>query len=299
MLTFIQGKGMGKLKKGINQWSFPADMSAAECIRLAKRAGYDGIELAMAETGGLSLESSADDIAELARIADGEGIEISSLASGLGWSYALTSVSKSNRDKAIEVVKRQLDVAARLKADTILVVPGAVGVDFIPDAEVTEYDVAYDNAFEALRGLAGEAEAHRVSIGVENVWNKFLLSPLEMRNFLDGIGSPYVGAYLDIGNTVLTGYPEHWIKILNRRIKKVHFKDFRRNGAGLSAFVDLLAGDVDYPLVMAKLQEVGYSDYVIAEMIPPYRHYPEQIVYNTSGAMDAILGRTEGGTKTV
>jgi hexulose-6-phosphate isomerase len=287
---------MSRLKKGINQWSFPADMSAAACIRLAKQAGFDGIELALAETGELSLESSPEQIAELRQIADGEGVEISSLASGLGWSYALTSTSKLNRDKAIDVVKRQLDVAAQLKADTILVVPGAVGVDFIPDSEVTEYDVAYDNALEALKGLAVEAEAHGVAIGVENVWNKFLLSPLEMRGFIDSIGSDFVGAYLDIGNTVLTGYPEHWIKILNRRIKKVHFKDFRRNGAGLSAFVDLLAGDVDYPLVISKLEEIGYAGYVIAEMIPPYRHYPEQIVYNTSGAMDAILGRTRERT---
>lgn len=283
------------MKKGINQWSFPEGMTASDCIRLARKAGYDGIELALAETGELSLESSPEQINELRRIADGEGIEIPSLACGLGWSYALTSTSKPNRDKAIDIVKRQLEIASLLKADTILVVPGAVGVDFIPGADVTEYDVAYDNALEALIGLSESAKAVNVAIGVENVWNKFLLSPLEMRSFLDSIGSDWVGAYLDIGNTVLNGYPEHWIKILNRRIKKVHFKDFRRNGAGLSAFVDLLAGDVDYPAVTAKLREIGYSGYVIAEMIPPYRHFPEQIVYNTSLSMDAILGRNQEG----
>ncbi|GAA3400879.1 sugar phosphate isomerase/epimerase family protein [Paenibacillus hodogayensis] len=282
------------MKKGINQWSFPNEMPAQACIRLAKRAGFDGIELALAETGELSLESGTKQLAELRSVADGEGIEIASLASGLGWSYALTSTSETNRQKAIDIVKRQLEVAAELKADTILVVPGHVGVDFMPGTEVTEYDVAYDNALEALQRLAPEAEAAGVSIGVENVWNKFLLSPLETRNFLDSIGSPYVGAYLDIGNTLLNGYPEHWIKILNSRIKKVHFKDYRRSGAGLSAFVDLLAGDVDYPLVTQKLRDVGYDGYVIAEMIPPYLHYPEQIVYNTSGSMDAILGRTGG-----
>jgi hexulose-6-phosphate isomerase len=102
---------------------------------------------------------------------------------------------------------------------------------------------------------------------------------------------------LDIGNTILTGYPEHWIKILNKRIKKVHFKDYRRNGAGLAGFVDLLAGDVDYPLVMNKLGEIGYTGYVIGEMIPPYTHYPEQILYNTSASMDAILGRTRREAK--
>ncbi|PYI56664.1 xylulose 5-phosphate 3-epimerase [Paenibacillus flagellatus] len=283
------------MKKGINRWSFPDDMPAADCIRLAKRAGFDGIELALAESGELSLASGPAEIAAIKRIADDVGIAIPSLASGLGWSYGLTSGSKATRDQASDIVKRQLEAAAMLGADTILVVPGAVGVDFIPGAEVTEYDVAYDNAVEALRRLAPYAEAANVSIGVENVWNKFLLSPLEMRTFLDEIGSAYVGAYLDVGNTVLYGYPEHWIKVLNRRIKKVHFKDYRRGGAGLSAFVDLLAGDVDYPLVTAKLGEIGYADYVIAEMIPPYRHFPERIIYSTSGAMDAILGRTTNG----
>ncbi|MDF2725629.1 MAG: xylulose 5-phosphate 3-epimerase [Paenibacillus sp.] len=285
------------MKKGINHWSFPAGRTAAECIRLAKQAGFDGIELAIAETGDLSLESSPEQLRGLVKIAEDEGIEICGLASGLGWSYALTSDSKPNRDKAIDIVKRQLEAAAMLKADTILVVPGAVGVDFIPGAPVTEYDVAYDNALEALRLLAADAAAARVSIGVENVWNKFLLSPLEMRTFIDSVGSDYVGAYLDIGNTILTGYPEHWIKILNKRIKKVHFKDYRRNGAGLAGFVDLLAGDVDYPLVMNKLGEIGYTGYVIGEMIPPYTHYPEQILYNTSASMDAILGRTRREAK--
>jgi hexulose-6-phosphate isomerase len=112
-----------------------------------------------------------------------------------------------------------------------------------------------------------------------------------MRNFIDTIDSPYVGAYLDIGNTLLTGYPDHWIRILNSRIKKVHFKDYRRNSAGLTGFVDLLAGDVDYPNVVDELGKIGYSNYVIAEMIPPYRHHAEQIVFNTSASMNAILGR--------
>src|SRR5659263_668632 len=87
-------------------------------------------------------------------------------------------------------------------------------------------------------------------IGLENVWNKFLLSPIEMRDFIDKIDSSYVGAYLDVGNVINTGYPEQWIRILGKRIKKVHFKDFRKSVGTLSGFVDLLAGDVDYPEVM-------------------------------------------------
>jgi hexulose-6-phosphate isomerase len=102
-----------------------------------------------------------------------------------------------------------------------------------------------------------------------------------------------VGAYFDVGNVLYAGYPEHWIRILNKRIKKVHFKDYRREAGGLSGFVDLLAGDVNYPEVIKALKEIGYDNYVIGEMIPGYTHHANQIVYNTSSSMDAILERTE------
>lgn len=279
------------MKKGINIWSFPGSMKVEECITTAKKAGFDGIELALNETGQLSLESSESEVRGYRQHADDTGIEISSLATGLFWSYSLTSSQPQVRQKAKDIVKKQLEHAATLGVDTILVVPGAVGVDFIPDSEVVPYDQAYDYSLAALQELSKEAEALKVSIGIENVWNKFLLSPLEMRDFIDKVNSPYVGAYFDVGNVIFSGYPEHWITILSQRIKKVHFKDYRRAAGGLHGFVDLLAGDVNYPEVMKALQAFGYDDYVTAEMIPGYTYHGEQIVYNTSGAMNAILGR--------
>jgi hexulose-6-phosphate isomerase len=218
-------------------------------------------------------------------------VELPSLATGLYWSYSLTSNDSAVRQKARDIALRQLETAAVLGADTILVVPGAVGVDFIPNHPVVDYAAAYDRSLEALTALKGRAEALRIHIGLENVWNKFLLSPLEMRDFIDRIDSPYMGAYLDVGNVIPTGYPEHWTAILNHRIRKVHFKDFRRAVGTLPGFVDLLAGDVNYPAVMAALGKAGYDGYVIAEMIPAYGHYPDQILYNTSASMDRILGR--------
>ncbi|UKS23980.1 sugar phosphate isomerase/epimerase [Paenibacillus sp. HWE-109] len=279
------------MKKGINMWSFPSSLTVKQAITLAKEAGFDGIELALSETGELSLESSAEEIQGYLAFAQETGIEISSLASGLYWDYSLTSGQPQTREKAKSIVKKQLEFASILGVNTILVVPGAVGVDFIPGAEVVPYDQAYDYALEAFQELAAEAEARNVSIGIENVWNKFLLSPLEMRDFIDKINSPFVGAYFDVGNVLYAGYPEHWIAILNKRIKKVHFKDYRRAAGGLHGFVDLLAGDVNYPEVVKALESIGYNDYVIAEMIPSYTHHGEQIIFNTSGAMDAILGR--------
>ncbi|PLT45704.1 hypothetical protein B8V81_4135 [Paenibacillus pasadenensis] len=280
------------MKKGINAWSFPAGTTVERSLRLAKEAGFDGIELALEETGELSLESTPQQIEAHAKLARDIGIEIASLASGLYWSYPFTSGDGETRAKAKAIVRRQLEFAALLEVDTILIVPGAVGVDFLPDAPAVRYDVAYERALEALREVAGDAERLGVSIGIENVWNKFLLSPLEMRDFIDAVGSPAVGSYFDVGNALHGGYPEHWIPILGKRIKKVHFKDYRRAAGGLHGFVDLLAGDVDYPAVVRELEAIGYDSYVTAEMIPSYAHHGEQIVFNTSAAMDAILGRS-------
>ena len=114
---------------------------------------------------------------------------------------------------------------------------------------------------------------------------------MEMARFIDEVGSDYVGSYFDVGNVLFSGYPEHWIKILNKRIKKVHFKDYRRAAGDLHGFVDLLAGEVNWPNVMAELEKISYDGWVTAEMLPPYTHYPEAILYNTSYSMDKILGR--------
>lgn len=278
------------MKKGINIWSFKNGMAVVECIAMAKDAGFDGIELSLNEKGEVSLESTEKDILGIKKIAQDVGIEISSLASGLYWSYPATSSDPKIRQKSKDIVKKQLDTAALLGADGILVVPGAVA-GFAPDGEVVQYDVAYDRALEAFTELKNDAESKKVNIGLENVWNKFLLSPIEMRDFIDKIDSSYVGAYLDVGNVINTGYPEQWIRILGKRIKKVHFKDFRRNVGTLEGFVDLLAGDVNFPAVMEAFNEVGYDDYVTAEMIPNYAHYTNQIIYNTSKSMNKILGR--------
>ncbi|HIW34825.1 MAG TPA: sugar phosphate isomerase/epimerase [Candidatus Paenibacillus intestinavium] len=279
------------MKKGINIWSFQDGTSIADCITIAKDAGFEGIELSLNESGELGLQTTDKEVREIQSQLEAANLEICGLATGLYWDYAMTSESQEKRDKAIDVCKKQLELAAAFGVDTILVIPGAVGVDFIPGSEVVQYDRAYDRALEAISKLAADAKANNVHIGIENVWNKFLLSPLEMKTFIDATGSEYVGSYFDVGNAVQNGYPEHWITILGHRIKKVHFKDYRRQAGGLHGFVDLLAGDVNYPAVIEALQEIGYTNYVTAEMIPGYTHHANQIIYNTSASMDAILGR--------
>jgi hexulose-6-phosphate isomerase len=124
------------------------------------------------------------------------------------------------------------------------------------------------------------------------VWNKFLLSPREMREFILQFDSEWVGAYFDIGNALATGYPEHWISILGPLVRRVHCKDYRRAVGSVDGFVDLLSGDVNWPAVMAALRVAKYEGWIAAEMIPPvpfYRYAPETLIHNAGRALDAIL----------
>jgi hexulose-6-phosphate isomerase len=126
-------------------------------------------------------------------------------------------------------------------------------------------------------------------MGIENVWNKFLLSPGEMAAFIDQFDSPFVGAYVDVANLMRAGYPEDWLRHLGKRVVGIHFKDYRVSVGTIEGFVDLLEGDVNWPEVMAAIKEIDYDGPIAAEMIPLYRHFPEVRLANTSNAMDAIL----------
>ncbi len=279
------------MKKSISYWSFPSNLSLKECFTLAKEAGFEAMEVALPSGKDITLDSGRADLIKVKEEADKAGLELSSLASGLFWDYSLTSNNPETREKAKQIVKKMLEFASYLGVDTILVVPGAVDVFFQPGGEVVSYDAAYERALSALKELAPVAEKYRVNIGVENVWNKFLISPLEMRDFIDKAGSPFVGAYFDVGNVILTGYPEQWIRILGKRIKKIHLKDFRSSVGNANGFVDLLEGDVNWKEVIAALKEVGYDGYLTAEMMPLYKANDRALIYQTSTALDFILNR--------
>jgi hexulose-6-phosphate isomerase len=277
------------MKKAINIWSF-TDKSVRESMALAKKAGYDGIELALNETGECGLDSTPSELAEIRAYSEEIGLPVHSVATGLYWSYPFTADDEAVREKGIYIAEKQLEMAKALGAEAILIVPGAVGVSFVPGFKVVSYDAAYDRSLAAFKRLKAKAEALRVCIGIENVWNQFLLSPLETRDFIDKLDSPYIGAYFDVGNVLATGYPEQWINILGKRICKVHFKDYRRGAGGLHGFVDLLSGDVDWPAVMDAFKAVGYDGWATAEMIPAYTHHSDQIIFNTCEAMKRICG---------
>ena len=276
------------MKKSINIWSFVGKTNR-EAMKLAKDAGFEGIELALGTEGEITMTSTDEELLSIKAYAEELGIRIPSLSSGLCWTDSLTADDPAERQRAFDMVARQLYCAKMIGAETILVIPGTVSVEFVPEWSVVPYDVVYERALEQIKKLAPIAESCGVQIGLENVWNKFLLSPLEMRQFIDAVGSDYVGAYFDTGNVVYSGYPEQWIRILGKRIFKVHFKDYRRNPGGLNAFVDLLAGDVDWKAVRQAFADVGYEGWAAGEMIPQYAQGSDQIIYNTSASMERIM----------
>jgi len=280
------------LKKGISVWSFPFDWALDRKLSVAKEAGFTGFEIDLTETGPVGLNSTAEELKAVRRQVEAAGLQISGLATGLYWGANAASADPANRKKAETILTAQINAAANLGVDAILVVPGAVGVDFIPGGEVVPYEIAYQRAYEFVQAALPLAKRSGVTICIENVWNKFLLSPLEMKAFIDRFDSPTVGSYFDVGNTLATGYPEHWIGTLGARIRRVHFKDYRRNVGSVDGFCDLLSGDVNWPAVVRALREIRYEGWVAAEMIPPvpfYKYCPEVLIHNTARAMDAIL----------
>lgn len=269
--------------KAINQWGFPQGTPLEKMFEAAREAGFDAVELNLNPSGGvgLTLETTAPDAEAVGLLARRYDLQLRSLSTGLLWEAPLSSKDDGAREQGRRIVAKQLEIAGLLGIDTVLVVPGAVNAE-------TPYDECYRRSQEELRRLLPLAEKAGCGIGIENVWNKFLLSPLEMARYIDELDSPYAGAYFDVGNVLQFGFPEQWIRILNRRIRKVHVKDFKTSVGNITGFVPLLAGDVNWPGVMSALQAIGYDDVMTAE-ISPYAHAPFQMVADTARQMDAIL----------
>ena len=270
------------MKKALSIWCFPGGTTIEQAMKQAKAAGFDGIELAVGEGGELTPETPLDQVKRFRDLAGRIGIEISSFASGLGWKYQLTSADPQVAERAREIHRRGVAMAAALGADVLLSVPGAVN-------ETVSYAEAWDRSVAAYRELAPAAEKAGVVIGIENVWNKFLLSPLEMVRIIDEIDRPFIQCYFDAGNVLVFGYPQHWIRSVGSRIRKVHIKDFKLDIGNIRGFTTLLNGSVPWPEVMKALREIGYDDYLVAEVGPPNPAFPNHLIEETSAAMTKIL----------
>ena len=277
------------MKISANYWMFEGGLEArkpiTEAMQEAKDLGFDAIELAIAGKGVLTHQATQAQCEDILAIGQKIGIGISSLASGESWTCSPTANDPEHRARIIEFTQKALQITKWLGTNAYLFVPGAVDVFFLPEAEVIPYDICFERACEAVGQILPGAEETGVVICIENVWNKFLLSPLEMRDFIDSFNSEMVGAYFDVGNVLLTGYPEQWIRILGKRIKCVHVKDFKRSVGTVEGFVDLLEGDVNFQTVKEALVDIGYDGYVTAELLPFEPGRPEK----TAQAMKKIF----------
>jgi hexulose-6-phosphate isomerase len=280
------------MRKSISIWSFPTNLSLAEKLKLAREAGFDGFEIDLSEDGPLTPDSSRQEIEAVRELSERSGVQLSGLATALYWGANPASDNLAVRSQAQAILEKQIETATILGLEAILVVPATVGADFIPGCEIVPYETAWNRATDFVRTALPFAIKSRVHICIENVWNKFLLSPLEMRQFVSQFDSEWVGVYFDVGNALATGYPEHWIEILGQQIQRVHLKDYRRAIGSVDGFVEILSGDVNWPAVMSGLRKIGYDGWLTAEMIPPvpfYKFAPETLLFNTSRAMDALV----------
>jgi hexulose-6-phosphate isomerase len=174
------------------------------------------------------------------------------------------------------------------------VVPGAVHIPWRADHEPVAADVCDRRAKEAVAKLIPLADELNVSLNIENIFfNGYLMTAGEMAAFVDGFRSDRVRAHFDTGNIMLFQFPEHWVPILGRRIKNIHLKEFSKKGTdhSLESFRTLLDGTTDWPAVLEALERVGYDGYLTFEYFHPFTHYPEALIYQTSDALDRMLGR--------
>jgi L-ribulose-5-phosphate 3-epimerase len=281
------------MRKSITLRAFPAEMNTRRRVELACDAGFEGVEVNLEPDQEYTLESTESELIALRRYIETQGMQVSSVYNRQQWLYPITSQNQKTRKRGQAIIEDLVRIASILGTDAVLVVPGAVDNSlFAAQPEIVPYEIAYRNAQNILREIAYKlGEQYQVYLAIENVWNKFLLSPLELARFVDEVESPWVGVYFDVGNVLRTGFPEHWISILGQRIKRIHFKDFRLAVDNLGGFVTLLEGDVNWPAVRAALSAIQYSSWVTAEVLPAFRYHGERLIYETSASLDAILGK--------
>ena len=243
------------IKKAVKLGMVAGEMTLGEKFRLLKDLGFDGVELD---------SPNGFDLDEVLRARDEAQLPIHGVVDSVHWKSPLSHPDPEVRAKGLSGLTTALEEAARYGATTVLLVPAIVNKD-------VSYADAYARSQAEIRKALPVAEKLDVKIAIENVWNNFLLSPLEAAQYVDAFESAHIGWYFDVGNIVNYGWPEQWVRILGRRILKLDIKEYsrkKRNEEGLwkGFAVKLLEGDCDWPAVMAALDEIEYKGWATAEV---------------------------------
>ncbi len=226
--------------------------SVLEKMRAIKESGFAGTEM-----------MSHMDQEEVLRARDETGLVIPSVCGAHHWGKPLSDPNPKVREEGLEALKQTLRDGKRYGATSVLLVPAVVNKE-------VSYNDAYRRSHDEIAKAVPLAEDLGVKIAIENVWNQFLLSPLEAARYVDEFNSPAVGWHFDVGNVITFGWPEQWIRILGKRIQKLHIKEYsrkKRDNEGLwKGFqVPFLEGDNDWPAIMKALDDIGYNGWGIAE----------------------------------
>lgn len=274
--------------KSISYWSLKQGLDnthpLADALAETKEAGFAGLELSVAPEGVITPTTDQATCEKYRSQIEESNLVVETMASGMSWGFNPTSEDPQVRKKSIELHAGALQRAAWLGCKALLFVPGVVKSPISTD--LIRYDKAVQRGRQAVSQLLEVAEKVGVDLCVENVWNGLFYSPLELGDFVDSFKSERLGVYFDVGNVL--GYhqhPPHWIELLDRRIKRVHIKDFKQSVGTLEGFCDLLEGDVPWEQSMAALRKIGYDKTIVAEMLP----WKEGQLQRTSAAMDKIL----------
>lgn len=283
-------KSTSKSIRQINYWTiggFEGSKPVVQALAEAKDMGYEGVELCFG-TEVLNPKTSDATLAAYRAEAKKLGIALASVCSGDAWNCSMGAANEVERKKAVAFNKAYLMAAAKLGASAALVIPGTVDVGWNPARPHVSAATVWKQATKSIRSLLPVAEKCKVAIAIENVWNKFLTGPFEMKAFIDQFKSKWVGCYFDVANCLITGYAEDWIEVLGNRVKAVHFKNFTREDACgvLHGFGDdLLTGDVDFAAVMKALRKAKYKGPITAEMIP-FKRLPNLVLPDMALARD-------------
>lgn len=265
------------LKKAVKYTMIDVDASIHDKFALLKELGFDGVEM----------ESPNDlDTEEVRAARAATDLPIHGVVDSIHWRKTLSDPDSAVREEGVEGLRTALRDAQAYGASTVLLVPAVVN-------EEVSYDEAYRRSQAEIRKVLPEAQALGVRIALENVWNGFLLSPLETARYIDEFESEWVGAYFDIGNVVNFGWPEQWIRILGPRILKLDVKEYsreKRDAEGPSAGfrVPLGEGSVEWAAVLKALDEIGFSGWATAEISGGGRERLEEIATR----MDRVLELT-------
>jgi hexulose-6-phosphate isomerase len=250
--------------------------SLRESFAMLREAGFDGTE-----------PRSALNQAEVLAARDAAGIAIPSVTIATHWTHPLSDPNPKTREITVEALKQGLRDAKAYGATSVLLVPAVVSAN-------VSYADAYTRSVAEIRKAVPLAESLGVAIAIENVWNQFLLSPLEAAEYVDGFKSPMVRWHFDVGNVVAHNWPEHWIRVLGSRIAQVHVKEYSRKlrdekGPRAGFEVELLKGDSDWPAVMRALDDVKYSGFMITEQRRPPGLDDRAYVAHLSAKLDEIF----------